>query len=83
MRLDKFLKLYRLIKRRTLAHEACDGGFVLVNGRAAKPGKELTQNDVVTINFNEAGTKTTVKILKLREGNVVSSDDLEINEEKI
>lgn len=80
MRLDKFLKLYRIIKRRTLAQEACDGGFVLVNGRPAKPGKELAQNDEVTVNFVQAGNSVHIKILTLRTGNVVSPDDISVTE---
>jgi ribosomal 50S subunit-recycling heat shock protein len=55
MRLDKFLKVSRLIKRRTVANEACDASRVSVNGRPAKPGKELKIGDTVTILF---GNKT-------------------------
>ncbi len=80
MRLDKFLKLYRIIKRRTLAQEACDGGFVLVNGRPAKSGKELSENDEITVNFVQAGNSMNIKILKLRDGNVVSPDDISVSE---
>ncbi len=83
MRLDKFLKLYRLIKRRTAAHDACGDGFIQVNGRPAKPGKELSPNDVVTINFTEAGRRVDVKILKLASGNVVSDSDIEVTETRI
>ncbi|EKD69158.1 MAG: heat shock S4 protein [uncultured bacterium] len=80
MRLDKFLKLYRIIKRRTLAQEACDGGFVVVNGRPAKSGKELSENDEITVNFVQAGNSLHIKILKLRDGNVVSPDDISVSE---
>ncbi len=83
MRLDKFLKLYRIIKRRTLAQQACDGGFVSVNGRPAKPGKELSQNDEITVNFAQAGNRLVIKILKLRDGNVVSADDISVSEQKL
>ncbi|HPG56631.1 MAG TPA: S4 domain-containing protein [Candidatus Wallbacteria bacterium] len=83
MRLDKFLKLYRIIKRRTLAQQACDDGFVLVNGRPAKSGKELSQNDEVTVNFTQAGNRVRVKILRLRDGNVVSPEDISVTEEKL
>lgn len=51
MRLDKFLKVSRIIKRRTVAKEACDGGRVTVNGRVAKAGAEVRENDVMEIRF--------------------------------
>ena len=49
MRIDKFLKVSRLIKRRTVAQEACDAGKVLVNGRVVKPGYVLKIGDVVEL----------------------------------
>lgn len=82
MRLDKFLKLYRIIKRRAIAHDACGEGFVTVNGHPAKPGKELRENDEVVVEFREAGRRTVVKIKKLAAGNVVSPDDIEVREER-
>ncbi|MBO4837477.1 MAG: RNA-binding S4 domain-containing protein [Clostridia bacterium] len=51
MRLDKFLKVSRIIKRRTVAKEACDGGRVSVNGRVAKAGAEVREGDVLEIRF--------------------------------
>ena len=51
MRLDKWLKVSRLIKRRTVAQEACDGGRVSLNGRTAKPSAEVKAGDVVEISF--------------------------------
>jgi len=51
MRLDKWLKTSRLIKRRTLAKEACDGGRVQINGRVAKPGSEVEAGDRLTVHF--------------------------------
>ena len=51
MRLDKWLKVSRLIKRRTVAQEACDGGHVSVNGRTAKPSAEVKEGDVIEISF--------------------------------
>lgn len=51
MRLDKFLKVSRIIKRRTVAKEACDGGRVLLNGRVAKAGAEVKAGDVMEIRF--------------------------------
>lgn len=51
MRLDKYLKITRLIKRRTLAKEICDGGRVMVNDRPAKAGTNVNVGDIVTINY--------------------------------
>ena len=51
MRLDKFLKVSRIIKRRTVANEACSGGRVSLNGRVAKPGAEVKEGDVMEIRF--------------------------------
>lgn len=51
MRLDKFLKVSRIIKRRTVAKEACDGGRVTLNGRVAKAGAEVKEGDVMEIRF--------------------------------
>lgn len=51
MRLDKWLKVSRLIKRRTVAQEACDGGHVSLNGREAKPSTDVKVGDTVEIRF--------------------------------
>lgn len=51
MRLDKYLKVSRIIKRRTVANEACAGGRVTLNGKIAKPGAEVNIGDVMTIRF--------------------------------
>ena len=65
MRLDKYLKVSRLIKRRTLAKEASEAERVLVNGKPAKPSKEVQIGDIITIVF---GKKIVdVKITKLIE----------------
>ena len=53
MRLDKFLKVSRIIKRRTVANDACAGGKVSVNGKPAKPGAEIKIGDVIEIRFGE------------------------------
>ena len=53
MRLDKYLKVSRIIKRRTVANEACTGGRVTVNGKVAKPGADVKPGDVLTIRFGE------------------------------
>lgn len=65
MRLDKFLKVSRLIKRRTAANEACDAGRVLVNGKTAKASVKVKPGDVIEIQF---GTRTVkVEVLDLQE----------------
>lgn len=65
MRIDKFLKNARIIKRRTIAKEACEQGRVSVNGKEAKPGTELSVGDKIEINF---GTNTMkIEVLKLLE----------------
>ncbi len=51
MRLDKFLKVSRIIKRRTVANDACSGGRVSLNGRVAKPGADVKIGDVLEIRF--------------------------------
>ncbi len=53
MRLDKYLKISRIIKRRTVANEACSGGRVTLNGKVAKPGAEVKPGDVMTIRFGD------------------------------
>ncbi len=53
MRLDKYLKVSRIIKRRTVANEACSGGRVMLNGRVAKPGVEVKAGDQLSIRFGE------------------------------
>ena len=65
MRLDKFLKVSRLIKRRTVANEACDAGRVLVNDKPAKASLNVKEGDVIQIQF---GTKTVkVEVLDVQE----------------
>lgn len=71
MRLDKYLKVSRLIKRRSVAKEIGDRGWVLVNGRVAKPGDRLAVGDVLQLNFGRHRLK--VKVLELRES-VPSAD---------
>ena len=60
MRLDKFLKVSRLIKRRTVANEACDAGRVLVNGKAAKASQNVKTGDVIEIQFGTRSVKAEV-----------------------
>ncbi len=65
MRLDKFLKVSRIIKRRTVANDVCSLGRVEVNGRPAKPSVRLKVGDVVTVVFGNGDVK--FKVLKLEE----------------
>ena len=68
MRLDKFLKVSRIIKRRTVANAVCDMARVFVNSNPAKPAKQLKEGDIITIEYK---VKTlVVKVLKIPTGNV-------------
>lgn len=60
MRIDKYLKVSRLIKRRTLANEACETGHVKINGKPAKPGTEVKVDDIIEIQFGSSLTKVEV-----------------------
>jgi ribosomal 50S subunit-recycling heat shock protein len=61
MRIDKYLKNARIIKRRTVAKEACDQGRITINGRVAKPGSEVNPGDEVLIGFASKEVKILVK----------------------
>jgi ribosomal 50S subunit-recycling heat shock protein len=61
MRLDKFLKVSRIIKRRTVANEACDAAHVTVNGRVAKASYEVKVGDIVEIGFGSRTLKFEIK----------------------
>ena len=65
MRLDKFLKVSRLIKRRTVANEACDAGRVLINDRPAKASAQVKAGDVLEIQFGSKAVK--VEVLNVQE----------------
>lgn len=65
MRIDKFLKVSRLIKRRTVANEACDAGRVSINGRTVKAGAEVKPGDTVSVAFGER--TLTVEVLSVDE----------------
>ena len=65
MRLDKYLKVSRLIKRRTVANEACDGERVMVNGRTAKASYDVKIGDILEIRFGQKTVK--VEVLNLSE----------------
>ena len=65
MRLDKYLKVTRLIKRRTIANEACDAGRIVVNGKDARASYDVKEGDIVEINMGSRPLK--VRVLKVSE----------------
>lgn len=65
MRLDKYLKVSRLIKRRTVANEACDAGRVMINDKPAKASTNVKQGDIITISFGNKEVR--VEVLEARE----------------
>ena len=65
MRLDKFLKVSRLIKRRTVANEACDAAHICVNGRQAKASYDVKVGDILEITFGERTLK--IRVLAVQE----------------
>lgn len=71
MRLDKFLKVSRLIKRRTVANEACDAGRISVNGRQARASYDVKVGDILEISFGSR----TVKVEVLEVAEVIKKDD--------
>jgi len=79
MRLDKFLKVSRLIKRRTVANDVSDQGRVLVNGNIAKPSKQLKEGDIIEI--EHFGKSVKVKITKIPTGNVSVQESSTLYEE--
>jgi len=60
MRLDKYLKVSRIIKRRTVAKEACENGRVLINDKVSKAGTEIRENDIIEIRFARQSLKARV-----------------------
>ena len=71
MRLDQYLKVSRIIKRRTVAKDVCDGGKVKINGKVAKAGAEIKIGDILEIGFGER--KVRAEILEVKE-NVRAED---------
>jgi len=61
LRIDKYLKVSRLIKRRTLACEACDQGRIKINDKVAKPSSEVKVGDIIEIQFGNSNVKVEVK----------------------
>ena len=73
MRLDKYLKISRLIKRRTVANEACDAGRVLVNDKPAKASTQVKEGDIIEIQFGSKNVR--VEVLDVKE--TVRKDEAE------
>ena len=71
MRLDKYLKVSRLIKRRTVANEACDSEYILVNGKSAKAGYQVKPGDIIELNLG----RRTLKVKVLNTDDNVSKAD--------
>ncbi len=77
MRLDKYLKVSRLIKRRTVANEACENGKIVLNGRVAKPAADVKEGDVIELTLGDKVIK--VRVLKISE-HVMKSDAVDMYE---
>ena len=73
MRLDKYLKISRLIKRRTVANEACDAGRVLINDKPAKASAQVKEGDTIEIQFG--GKNVRVEVLEVKD--TVRKEDAE------
>ena len=65
MRLDKYLKVSRIIKRRTVANDACDASHVTVNGKPAKASYDVKENDIIEVSFGSRSIK--VRVLTIKE----------------
>jgi len=65
MRLDKYLKVSRIIKRRTVANEACDAGRVEINGKVAKASVDVKMGDIIAIKFGDKVTK--LEVIEVKE----------------
>ena len=74
MRLDKYLKVSRLIKRRTVANDACDAGRVLINGKVAKAGANVKVGDVIEIQFGSSTVRAEVTSVEKKKKKEEASD---------
>ena len=77
MRLDKYLKVSRLIKRRTVANEACENGKIVLNGRVAKPSADVKEGDIIELTLGVRVIK--VRVVKITE-HVMKSDAVDMYE---
>ena len=78
MRLDKYLKVSRLIKRRTIANEVSESGRVYVNGNISKPAKQINVGDIIKIEY--ANRDVTARVLKIPDNNVSVQEALTLYE---
>lgn len=78
MRLDKYLKVARIIKRRSVANEACSGDRVTINGKEAKPSKEIKVGDIVSVRFGDR--RYAFRVLAVPGGNVSKNASAELFE---
>lgn len=79
MRLDKFLKISRVIKRRTVANEAADSGKIIVNGKIVKPSYEVKVNDIIEIKFGDKTSKFKIIKIPVTQGKDMGSLVEEVN----
>ena len=77
MRLDKYLKVSRLIKRRTVAKEACENGKISLNGRVAKPSADVKEGNIIELTLGDKVIK--VRVVKITE-HVMKSDAVDMYE---
>lgn len=82
MRLDKYLKVSRIIKRRTVANEACDGERVVVNGRVVKASYDVKIGDVITVGFGRKPLTVRVKSIAETVGKDSASELYEVIEDE-
>ena len=78
MRLDKFLKVTRIIKRRTVANDACDGDLVSVNGKTAKASYDVKVGDVITVRFGQRVLSVRVREIRETVGKDSAADLYEV-----
>ena len=78
MRLDKFLKVSRIIKRRTVANDACDAAHITANGRPAKASYQVKEGDVLEITFGQRTLKVRVLLVKETVGKAEASQMYEV-----
>jgi len=76
VRLDLFLKISRLVKRRTLAHDFCERGWLEVNGTKGKPGRDIKEGDRIVLHLG--AHRKEVEILAIPDGNVPASEALKL-----
>jgi ribosomal 50S subunit-recycling heat shock protein len=80
MRLDKFLQVSRLVRRRTLANRFCDAGRVTLNGHRAKPSAEVSAGDVIGVNFGMR--RITARVARIPSGRPTSDPVIEITDDR-